>query len=149
MRTMPVLLALGCAPPPVTLSPSRGGGGPSIEILYPEPGQQVVLEPGCVLTEPLVVHVRNLDLAPPGEPVDGQGHWHGGPDLDEGYCASSVAFCEGEGDAEESFTRYDGSGRTAGPLNLYASLHANDHRPLGVEDLVEIELVAADGEACP
>jgi hypothetical protein len=155
MRTMLVLFALGCAPPPeISLSSPQGEEEPSIEILYPEPGQQVELEPGCVLTVPIIVYVQNFALVPTGEVLPTEGHWHGGPDLDEGYCKASVAYCEGGGEDEEEeedegYTHYDGTGRSEGPLNLYVSLHTSDHSPLGVEDVVEIDLVPPDGEACP
>ena len=85
-----------CAPPPPVELTAEGPVTPTIEILYPEPGQQLTLDLDCVLTEPIVVDVEGIELTPPnGEPDPAEGHWHGGPSLTEGYCSSSVAFCEG------------------------------------------------------
>ncbi|MEQ1508387.1 MAG: hypothetical protein ABMB14_39515, partial [Myxococcota bacterium] len=120
--------------------------GVSITILYPETRQQFALDERCALTEPLIVYAEGIELvAPPSDSVEGQGHWHGGPSLTSGYCASSVAFCDGASAPDPSYQRYDGSGMKAGLLTLFVELQDNLHNPLGYTDQVEIELTDPTG----
>lgn len=143
-------IASGCQPPPELLgthSESVPEILPFIEILYPEPQQEILLDADCVLREPIVVRIEGLELvdAVQGAPnIEGQGHWHGGPTLEDGYCATSIPVCEGD-DSDESNLFYDGSGMTVGSLNLYVSLNNNQHVPLGPVDEIVVELIAERG----
>lgn len=58
----------GCAPPPLT--ETTEAGLPSIDILFPESRDDVVVCPDLVV----VVDVDNFAMGPPGEPD--LGHWH-------------------------------------------------------------------------
>jgi hypothetical protein len=141
MRPVLLLAAAGCAPPP----PVAGAGEPSIEIVYPTPGQALELEADCSLAEPIVVDVDGIELVPPDPDnlVEGQGHWHGGISLSQpGYCVSSSTFCDD----------YAANELPPGLLTLFAQLQDNAHGPLDVEkstDQVEVELVAPAGATCP
>lgn len=147
MRPVPVLLALslgGCAPPPEVLlyTPSYTDTDPTIDLLYPEPGQVIELDGDCSLSEPIVVAVTGIlltdwDASPIA--IERQGHWHGGPDLDGGYCRSYDNSCDD----------YVATDMSEGPINLYVGLFDNTHAPLGAEDQVEIELEAPVGVDCP
>jgi hypothetical protein len=148
------ILAAGCAPPPELVLPGDTAAGPSIEILYPEQGEVLTLESGCGLVAPIIVYVEGLELSEFDLPdADGQGHWHGGPSLERGYCAAQIAYCEGRNaDAEkneDNSARYDGRGQRPGRLTLQVELQSNSHEPLGVEDQVEVVLAAPPGETCP
>lgn len=139
-------LAACAPPPPVELADPVDGM--TIEVLYPRPGDTFSLDESCALTEQLVVYVTGLDLVDPkDEAIDGEGHWHGGPDLSQGYCFSSKPFCAGAipDPKDPTFTTYDGSGMTAGLLTLYVELQDNLHKPLGVADQVEIVLTDPGG----
>ena len=140
-RSTLVLVWSACAPPP-EVSLGTTVAVPSIELLYPEQGQVVTLDADCVLVEPLVVVVRGVDLTPPApdDLVEGQGHWHGGPDLAQGYCVSSDNAC----------SDYDGTGLSEGPANLFVQLQDNGHNPLAgdqASDQVEISIEAP--ATCP
>jgi hypothetical protein len=143
-----VILA-GCEPPP----PPAGATdeGPTIEILYPEPGQPIALNDACVLDTLIIVHIMGIELVPPDPAniVAGQGHWHGGLNVEQGYCASSVAYCTG-GDGSPG--TFDGTDVSPGQATLFASLRDNGHTPLGpqaeVEITVEDALDGPDG-GCP
>jgi hypothetical protein len=138
-------LATACAPPPLVELTGESPDGPSIEILYPEPEQQLALDSSCVLTEPIVVNVEGVELsAPTGEIEVGIAHWHGGPSLTEGYCSSSVAFCVGAPTGTDK-KFYDGSGRRPGQLTLQVSLRDGTHSPLGPVDEVEVTIVDPEG----
>lgn len=142
---LPFGFATSCAPPPLVPLTAGGPDTPTIEILYPENGQQLTLDGDCVLTEPIVVNVEGVDLVgPTGELDPEQGHWHGGPSLVEGYCSSAVAFCEGAPTGAGN-TFYDGSRRRPGSLTLQVSLRDNTHAPLGPGDEVEVEIVDPEG----
>lgn len=145
---LPCLLLVACAPPPPVAFGETGAEAPRLEILYPEAGQQIELGADCLLTEPLIVHPIGVDLVPPAdEDVEGQGHWHGGPSLENGYCVSSVAFCVGSDTS--GLGTYLGAGLSAGLLTLYVELNTNTHEPVeGSRDQVEIELVDPGG-LCP
>jgi hypothetical protein len=118
---------------------------PTLEITYPEPGEIIELDGTCVLYTLIVVHITGIELVEPkNELVEGEGHWHGGPDLDRGYCYSDEPFCEGA-DNPDDYERYDGSGMTAGLLTLFAELQDNMHGSLGIGDEVEIQLTDPDG----
>lgn len=135
-----------CQPPPPVELGGEDPVAPAIEILYPEPAQEIVLDATCTLTEPLIVHVEGLDLVATGpdpEDIPGEGHWHGGPSLSRGYCVSSVAFCVGDATGE-GFTTYDGSGMAPGSLTLYVELQSNVHARLGPTDQVEVRLIDPD-----
>ncbi|HHO54354.1 MAG TPA: hypothetical protein ENK18_26655 [Deltaproteobacteria bacterium] len=87
-----------------------------------------------------MVAVTGIQLTEPSPiAIERQGHWHGGPNLDEGFCNSSDYSCDD----------YDGSNMSVGPLNLYVELLDNTHSPLGPKDQVEIELTAPVGVTCP
>jgi hypothetical protein len=132
----------GCAPPPPIDLGQLGGDQPSLEITWPLPGATIELDSTCVLTETIVVDVENFELVPltpDMEDVDGQGHWHGGPDLSQGYCLGDKPFCSG-GANNATYETYDGSAMTAGLLTLYAELNSNLHEDLGIGDQVEVEL---------
>ena len=151
MRALSLWLAAGCAPPPAVEPATEE---PSIRILYPEEDQELVLGPGCVLTEPIVVDVRGFTLVEGGVNADGEGHWHGGPDLGAGYCMSWTPWCAGRpGEpvkGERRDARYVGQGRLEGLLTLQVELQTNQHEPIAnARDQVEVLLVPADGETCP
>lgn len=150
MTAFVAALSAGCEPPPaVALAPPDAVRDErSITVLYPESEQAIALDATCALTVPLIVYVEGIDLVPPGgDPVDGEGHWHGGPTLTSGYCTSSVAYCDGSDGPDPTYKRYDGSGMRAGLLTLFVELQDNTHTPLGVRDQVEIELQDPTG-AC-
>jgi len=138
----------GCEPPP---PPGTATDGPTIEILYPEAGQAVTLNDLCVLDTLLIVHIEGIDLVPadPANIVAGQGHWHGGLNVEQGYCSSALAFCWG-GDGSPG--TFDATEVSPGQATLFASLRDNGHTPLGpqaeVEILVEDALDGPDG-GCP
>lgn len=146
-RSLFLLALWGCEPPP-PVGLADPAAGPGIEILYPRPGDTFVLDERCLLTEQIVVHVTQLTLAPPSdELVEGEGHWHGGPDLSQGYCFSDKPFCAGAAPDPKNptFATYDGSGMRAGLLTLFVALQDNLHGPLGVEDQVEVTLTDPSG----
>jgi hypothetical protein len=132
----------GCEPPP---APGEEDAGPSIEILDPRPGQVITLNDQCQLDTLLVVNIEGLEVVAPDPEnvVEGQGHWHGGPDLAAGYCISWHSFCVG-GDTPP--TTYAGDNVEAGTAKLFAALTDNAHAPLDVpEASVEITLVEPEG----
>ncbi len=138
-RLWPTVLAIACAPPPLV---PAGGGELGIELLFPEPGDQVPLNDDCELDTVIVVDIDGLELVPPApdDLVEGQGHWHGGPDLASGYCVSFGSACRD----------YDGAGVRLGLQTLFVQLQNNGHEPLGPEDQVEIEVVPPlSGVSCP
>lgn len=144
MRPAPVLfvLALGCAPPPEVLlsTPTISDDTIAIELLYPEPGQIIQLDEDCTLHEPIVVFVTGVELTEPTAiAIENQAHWHGGPNLDQGFCRSFDNSCDD----------YEGGDLSSGPLNLFVSLRDNVHDALGAEDQVEIELIDPDSGPCP
>lgn len=136
----------GCEPPP----PPGGtatGDGLSIEILYPEPEQAIQLNDACVLDTQLIVHIEGLELIPanPSNVVPGQGHWHGGLSVEQGYCSSAIAFCWG-GDGTNG--TFDATGISPGQnATLFAGLRDNGHAPLG--PLAEVEITVEDAENPP
>ena len=143
-----LVAAAGCEPPP---PPGTVVDGPTIEILYPEPGQPIALSDACVLDTLLIVDIQGIDLVPPDPAnlVEGQGHWHGGLSVEQGYCASSIAYCVG-GDGSPG--TFDGTDVSPGQATLFASLRDNGHTPLGPEAEVEITVEdALDGPdgGCP
>jgi hypothetical protein len=142
LAAVAICAALGCEPPPpIDLGPH----GPTLKITNPEPGEKLELDSTCTLTEPIVVDVSGIRLVEPRpELVRGEGHWHGGPDLNHGYCLSDRTYCLGGSDSAD-YERYDGSGMTAGLRTLYAELQDNKHNDLGVGDQVEIELTDPGG----
>ena len=101
----------------------------------------IALNANCELDEPIVVHIVGIDLVPPRpeDVVDGEGHWHGGPDLTEGFCISADASC----------VDYDGTVVRTGRRTLQVALQDNAHSPLGPEDQVEVEIVDPAGVDCP
>ncbi len=139
----------GCEPPPPpgTVTDDQL----SIEILFPEPGWEIPLNDLCVLDTLLIVDIQGLDLIPadPANIVEGQGHWHGGLNVEQGYCSSAVAYCTG-GDGSPG--TFDGTAVRPGNVTLFASLRDNGHAPLGpvaeVEILVQDPLDGPDG-GCP
>jgi len=137
-----VLFAVfGCAPPdPLDLDELVP---PSIDVLYPEPGQVVELNEDCELDVLIVVDVDGLELVDFEEaegPVDGEGHWHGGPDLGTGFCRSFATWC----DDYDSDPFPDGT-----TASIFATLVNNDHQPFGDEVQVEILVEAPQGVDCP
>src|SRR5262245_4980143 len=144
-------VAAACDPPPPPGTVTDTDTGPSIEILYPEPGQEVTLNDACVLDTLLIVHIEGLELVPPDPAniVDGQGHWHGGLDVEQGYCASWTAYCVG-GDGSPG--TFDATSISPGNVTLFAALRDNGHAPLGPQAEVEISVADAlngpDG-GCP
>lgn len=137
-------MGVGCAPPP-EVSVVDPDAPPSLEILHPEAGDTFTLDADCTLTEPIVVYVSGLELVPPRPAVvDGEGNWHGGTDLDGGYCLSSDAYCAG-GPLSADYRNYDGTGMTAGTLTLFAQLFDNTHQPIADPVQVEVELVDPGG----
>ena len=129
-----LLIVAACAPPPAA-------SGLSIELLYPESDQEVTLDGDCVLREPIVVDIDGLNLVDPAPDniVDGQGHWHGGPDMENGYCISSDNSCND----------YEGRDLSLGRLTLFVELQDNGHNPLGARDQVEVVVVAPSDVNCP
>ena len=100
--------------------------------------------------EPIIVYVEGVELAPFGEPVEGQGHWHGGPDLVEGYCVATTPFCEGVADrADTDNVHYEGGNIGGGTRKLFVELVDNLHQPLGADDSVEVTLIDGDGSCGP
>lgn len=141
MRSLPLLFLLACAPPPeVPLAEGALDGNPTIELLYPEPEQEIALTVDCELDVPIVVWVAGIELQPPDPSnlVDGEGHWHGGPSLEAGYCVSSGNSCED----------YVGTDVRPGPINLFVELQDNGHNPLEARDQVEVTIVDPVGVAC-
>jgi hypothetical protein len=130
------LVVAGCEPPP---APEGVTDGPSIEILDPRPGQTITLNDACVLDTLLVVNIEGLEVvAPkPDELVEGEGHWHGGPDLDAGYCIAWHSFCEG---GEDPPNTYAGSSAAAGTAKLFAELTDNGHAPLPGVPVASVEV---------
>jgi hypothetical protein len=151
VRALPWLALLGCAPPPAVELPAdtgqTGPTGPAITILYPKDGDTFDLV-GCALVDvPIVVLVEGLELAVPGVGGEGTGHWHGGPDLEVGYCVSSVPYCEGMADTPDG-ARYEALFDGAGTRKLNVELVDGEHQPVGAEDSVEVTLLDPDG-GCP
>ena len=141
-----LLVAAGCEPPP---APEDVADGPSIEILDPRPGQTIKLNADCLLDTLIVVNIEGLEVVAPDPDniVDGQGHWHGGPDLAAGYCISWHSFCEGGDDPP---TTYVGTSVSPGTARLFAGLTDNGHAPLDFpEASVEILVENPDGATCP
>jgi len=134
----------GCEPPPPPGTVT--GAGPSIEILYPEQGQTVPLNDLCVLDTLLIVDIQGIDLVPPDPAnlVEGQGHWHGGLSVEQGYCASFIAYCTG-GDGSPG--TFDATTVSPGNVSLFASLRDNGHVPLGAE--AEVEILVEEGADAP
>ncbi|MEN0062805.1 MAG: hypothetical protein AAGA48_11690 [Myxococcota bacterium] len=132
-------IVMACAPPdPITVN-----AGPAIEVKFPEQGQTLTLNDNCEIETILVVDIDGLTLVDPEddrEPVDGEGHWHGGPSLERGFCRSAATWCDDYD--RESFS--DGSN-----VLLSVSLVTNNHLPLGPEAQVEVTLEAPDGVTCP
>jgi hypothetical protein len=149
-RALPWVFLVGCAPPPAVplTGDTAAGAGPSIEILYPYDGDTFELV-GCALVDvPLVVLVEGVELVPPGEDVEGQGHWHGGPDLNEGYCVGTRPFCEGAPDRVVDST-YESTVDGPGTRKLQVELVNGLHQPFdGANDSVEITLLDSAGD-CP
>ncbi len=142
------LMFAACEPPPEVQV--AGDGTPSIEILEPINGQELELGAGCTLQALLLVYVANFELRADliGEaPAARQGHWHGGPDLTQGYCRSAGAICEGSDVG--GVDSYDGTGLSPGPLTLQVQLQENDHNPIDANDQVEVTLVDDVGGDCP
>lgn len=143
MRLVAALLLVACAPPP-ELPLATASQDPAIEILYPETEQMIPLSPGCVLDVPIVVHTEGIELTPPDPDnlVDGQGHWHGGPDLGTGYCVTHRNSCDD----------YRGEDVPLGVINLRVELQDNGHNPfeefVGARDQVEVTIVNPPGEDC-
>lgn len=78
--TMLALLA-ACTPPDVELGDDTGGGAavstdPSIRIIHPVQDDCFTLDASGNLALFVAVDVENHEVVPPGELVDGQGHWH-------------------------------------------------------------------------
>lgn len=132
-----LLTCAGCPPPEPIV------GDPSIEVLFPLPNQEITLNADCEIDTLIVVDVDNLDLVEPSddfiEPVDGQGHWHGGPDLQQGFCRSGTTFCD---DYESDAFPAPSNG------SISVSLASNDHRLFGEPVIVELQLVAPAGVIC-
>jgi hypothetical protein len=152
MRALSIWLAVGCAPPPAI--DAADSDAPSIRILYPEPGQEIELDADCALTVPIVVDIRGIELVSSEVNAPGEGHWHGGPDLAEGYCMAFGPSCEGRAGEPErdelAYERYDGRSRSGGLLTLRAELQTNRHEPLpDARDQVEVLLLAPAGGFCP
>ena len=95
-----------------------------------------------------MVWAGNIELVPPDpqNQVEGQGHWHGGPSLDGGYCVTARNSCEGNETGGSGF--YNGSTVIPGTINLFVELQDNAHDPLGPTDQVEVTIVNPPGEDC-
>lgn len=147
-RALPWLFVFGCAPPPVielTDTPPEEVG-PSIEILYPNDGDTFDLVDCAFVDVPIVVLVEGLELTEPGEDIEGVGHWHGGPDLNNGYCVGIVPFCEGVLGRDPADTaRFEGLVDGPGTRKLNVELVNGLHQPLGASDSVEVTLLDPDG----
>jgi hypothetical protein len=138
----------GCAPPPPLQLAEPGDRSPSIEIIHPGQSDEIELDATCVLTELIVVYVTGLELVDPkNQLVDGEGHWHGGPNLDRGYCFSAEPFCSGapRGPLVEDYSHYDGTAMIPGLTTLYAELQDNLHGAIGVAAEVEVRLMDPGG----
>ncbi len=143
---LPLLFVVGCAPPD-PIDPELIGP-PAIEVLFPTPGQTLTLNERCEIDTVIVVDTRGIvmtDFTEGPALDDQQGHWHGGPSLDDGFCRSFDTFC-GPGGEEGYTSPAFTSGQSA---TIRAELVANDHRPLEVEDQVEVSVMAPEGVECP
>ncbi|MEM6931386.1 MAG: hypothetical protein AAF602_30940 [Myxococcota bacterium] len=144
---LPLLLAaLGCAPPD-PIDPDLLGP-PSIKVLFPASGQTLELNEDCQLDTVIVVDTSGIEIvdftdSPPVQ--EGEGHWHGGPSLDNGFCRSFDTFCEPGGD--EGYTSPTFVNEQS--ASIFATLVTNDHRRLGEPDQIEINVVAPPGVTCP
>ena len=93
------LLAAACEPPP-----PLAGGDPTLMIVFPPPDPTICLEADGSLNLLAVVRIDNLELAPFGEPTEGEGHWHltlnddyeATPELYAKYQRDPGTFAEGE-----------------------------------------------------
>jgi len=131
---------LGCAPPdPIDADLV---GEPTIEILFPTAGMEIELDDQCRLDTVIVVDIDGLDVVDwteRDEDIEGEGHWHGGPDLTDGYCLSFQTFCD-------DYTKVP----LTAPRNssVSATLVTNLHEEFGEPDQVEIRLVPPPGVSC-
>ena len=149
-RALPWLALVGCAPPPEIAVDDTDLVGPSIEILFPKDGDTFDFVAGCAFVDvPLVVLVEGVELAAPGEVVEGQGHWHGGPNLEAGYCVGIVPYCDGVFDRDPVLETASFEGLVDGPGTRKLTVELVDglHQPLGSEDSIEVTLLDPTG-AC-
>ena len=130
-----LLLALGCAPPPVGVDAAVAE--PSIEILFPESDPDITYCP--VFT--VVVDVDNLEYSTEdrlgGDHVEGQGHWH--------------LYVNGEYIAYELKDWSTTPALEEGLNQLSVDLAQNDHQPYEVNGDVPTyiaEITVGDVEGC-
>lgn len=82
LRLTALALLAACAPPDVELGSGDTGAtapveaDPSIRIIHPVQDDCFNLDAAGALSLFVAVDVDNFDVVPPGELVDGQGHWH-------------------------------------------------------------------------
>lgn len=151
MRPAPaalICILAACAPPTVKLGDDTGtsGGGsgdPAIQIIHPLQDQLVELNADCSLSLFVAVDIDNLTVVPPGDLVDGEGHWHVELlNVDNNYDAVDKQFYDMERDGPLS----------AGPATISGTLVNSQHIDLGGEGtvaIVEFDLVAPNGASCP
>ena len=136
MRTLAPFLSLtllltACPPPEVV-----EGGGVTVELLYPEPDQQIMANEDGSVDILGVISVGGLALTDPSSAsgvVDGEGHWHLNVGADK-YVASfgsSATLRIAEGDALAPTKEAIG-------VLVRVDLHDNDHG-----------LLVVDGEPAP
>ncbi len=142
-------LLVACAPPKIELADDSGGisGDPSIQIIHPTDQQAVELNADCSLTLMVAVDVDNIDIVPPGELVDGEGHWHVVlENIDNNYTPVPDQFYVME--------RPPSALLVPGPATISATLTNSQHVDLEVNgepvlSIAEFTLAAPAGVTCP